>query len=366
MPLPPRPEIEKLRTGYHGGLNYAELAAMGLTADKVLDFSVCTNPFTLPAIMRKISKVVAINQYPDSEATELKHRLAEKLGVTPADILVGSGTTELIRLTALTYFRPGDSVLILEPTFDEYEIASQIAGANPIKQWAKAKDNFILKTAETVNLIKQHQPRGVFICNPNNPTGKYLSREEIETILDAGQSTLFILDEAYVNFVANRWSSTDLISRDNVIILRSMTKDYALAGLRLGYALANQEIIRNLRRVRPPWNVNVIAQKAGIMALGETNYLEQSQKKIQEAKQFLINELKHLGFPPLPSDTNYFLVKVGKAKTFRTALLKRGILVRDGTPFGLPEYVRIAPRTLPKCRQLIATLSELKKAKEIT
>ena len=360
MPLLPRPEVENMKACHHGGINYAELKAMGLTPEVVLDFSVCTNPFLSPPGVRKILNTVAIEQYPDSEATELRQRLSEKLGVTPDNILAGSGTTELIRLIALTYFRQGDSVLLLEPTFGDYEIACQIVGAKLIKQWMNAEDNFAPRLKETVTLIQQHRPRGVFICNPNNPTGKYLSRQEIEMVLNACENTLLILDEAYLAFTRNAWSAIDLVSQGNVVILRSMTKDYALAGLRLGYAVANQEIINSLRRVRPPWNVNAIAQKAGVIALEDADYLKRSQRKIEKAKQFLINELCRLGFQPLSSDTNFFLLRVGNAKAFRTALLKRGILVRDCTSFGLPEHVRIAPRTMPECQRLIAAIQALK------
>jgi len=364
LSLSPRPEIEGLGVCPHGGIDRAELEALGISPEAVLDFSVCVNPYELPSIRRALSGA-AINQYPDSEATELRQRLSEKLGVAPGSILVGSGTTELIRLIALAYFRPRDPVLILEPTYGEYEVACQIAGARAIKQWTGAEDNFVPKIEEIVELIKKHHPRAVFICNPNNPTGRYLSRREMDRILAAGEGTLFVLDEAYISFVDHGWSSVGLISRGDVVILRSMTKDYALAGLRLGYALAHQGIIRNLRQVCPPWNVNVIAQRAGLVALEDAGYLERSRKKIGQAKRFLLRELAQLGFPPLTSETHYFLVKVGKAKLFRANLLKKGILVRDCTSFGLPEYVRIAPRTMPECRKLITAIKELKERGEL-
>ncbi len=360
MSLRRRPEVEKLKVCPHGGINYAELMAMGITPESVLDFSVCTNPFMPPPRVREIIYTASIEQYPDSEATEFRQRLSEKLGISTDNILAGSGTTELIRLIALAYFRQEDRVLILEPTYGEYEVACQIAGAKPVKQRGRAEDNFAPRLGETVNLIRQHRPRAVFICNPNTPTGKYLTRQEVEMVLAANRNSLFILDEAYISFVDNSWSAIGLISRGNVIILRSMTKDYALAGLRLGYAVANQEVIDSLRRVCPPWNVNVIAQKAGVIALEDAGYLEQSKKKIKKAKQFLIDELCRLDLQPLPSDTNFFLVKVGNAKRFRTALLKHGILVRDCTSFGLPEYIRIAPRTMPECQKFIAAIKALK------
>ncbi len=308
---------------------------------------------------------VAIEKYPDCEATELRQRLSERLKVPSDNILIGSGTTELIRLIALAYFRQGDNVLILEPTYGEYEVTCQIVGAKLVKQWTGAENNFAPKIAETVDLMREHHPRGVFICNPNNPTGKYFSKQEVEAVLAAIGDGLLILDEAYLAFVEKNWSSIDLVSRGNVVILRSMTKEYGLAGLRLGYTIASQEITDNLRRVRPPWNVNVVAQKVGTMVLEDVDYLEQSKQKISEAKQFLIDGLSRLDFPPLLSDAHYFLVKVGDAGAFRTALLRHGIQVRDCASFGLPEYVRIAPRTLPECQRLIVTIETLKKKGEM-
>lgn len=184
-------------------------------------------------------------------------------------------------------------------------------------------------------------------------------------ILDTLRDGLLILDEAYIAFIDGSWSSIDLISRGNVLIVRSMTKDYALAGLRLGYAIASQEIINALRRVCPPWNVNVVAQKAGVIALDGKDYFERCKQELRLAKQFLTSQLCQIGFTLVPSSTNFFLVKVGDASAFRTALLRHGILVRDCSSFGLPEYVRIAPRTMPECRRLIDTIQTLKRNGEL-
>ena len=365
MSLRPKPEIENLEACVHGGINYAELSAMGLNPDEVLDFSVCSNPYMPPPGAGEILNDVAINRYPDSGATELRRKLSERLGVSSDNILVGSGSVELIRLVALAYFTPDDAILIIEPTFGEYETNCRIAGAEIIRQRLSEKNEFTLQVEETRNFIGKHNPRGVFICNPNNPTGKYITRQEMEIILDSIGEGLLILDEAYIAFTENSWSAVDLISKGNVVILRSMTKDYGLAGLRLGYAIADIGIIGSLRRVCPPWNVNIIAQKMGAYVLEAADYLEWSRQKIVAAKKFLVDEFTRLGYPPLPSDTNYFLVKVGDAKAFRGALLKHGILVRDCTSFGLPEYVRIAPLTIPDCRKLIDTLQEIKGRGEI-
>jgi histidinol-phosphate aminotransferase len=361
----PKPEVEKLKVCPHGGPNWAELEAMGLTPEEVIDFSVNSNPFPPPSGIKEIFDTIVIDRYPDSESTELKHCLSEKLGVAPDNILAGNGSMELIRLIATAYFERGDSILILEPTFGEYEIACQVVGAKILKQQGKAKDYFALKIEETVSTIRQHRPRGIFICNPNNPTGQYLSLPQVEMVLDSSRDSLLILDEAYIAFTEGSWPSTNLISRGNVIILRSMTKDYALAGLRLGYAIASQEIIQNLRKVCPPWNVNVVAQKAGVMALKNSEHLKRCESKIRQAKQFLTDELCRLGFTVVPSKTNFFLVEVANAQAVHTALLRHGMLVRDCTSFGLPEYIRIAPRTMPECRKLIATIKALKSKGEL-
>lgn len=360
MPLRPRPEIEKLSPAAHGGPNRAEESALGLVPEKILDFSVCSNPYIQPPDLSKVLTSADISRLPDSEATELRECLAGKLGVPAANIIAGNGSTELIRLIAQAYFSNGDSVLILEPTFGEYKVACQIAGANVLGHWAKDEDGFAYEIDETIALIKRSRPRGVFICNPDNPTGHYFKKREIEAVLDASPDSLLVMDEAYLAFVEKSWSSLGLIKRDNLIIVRSMTKDYAIAGLRLGYAVANRTIIEVLRRVSQPWNVNAAAQRAGIAVLQNDKALERSLRELRKASAFLRSELEQLGFQPLPSSTHFFLMKVDDVKKFRSALLKQGMVVRDCASFGLPSYVRIAARTLPECRKLIAAINKLK------
>lgn len=359
MSLLPRMGIRDVAICQHGGIDYAELRTAGVISQGILDFSANLNPFGPPPGVMEVLNEVEISQYPDSEAYYLKHSLAEKLRVGMCNLLVGSGSTELIRLAALAYFGRDDKVLIIEPTFGEYQVACQISGASLIKQQLSAQNGFCLDVNETVELIRQHRPRGIFVCNPNNPTGRYLSRADFEKILDAAKDSLVVLDEAYVGFVDNAWSSLNMIEGNNLLVLRSMTKDYAMAGLRLGYGVAKEEIIANLRRICPPWNVNALAQKAGIIAIAEEGYLKRCQIELREAKSYLVAELSSLGLPPLPSEANFLLVEVGDAPTFRRELLKRMILVRDCTSFGLPHHVRIAPRILPECRKLITAIKEI-------
>lgn len=356
--LRPNPTIDKLVPAVHGGISYLELEKVGLSPQDVLDFSVSVNPFGPPPGIDKAISQAAIDRYPDSESTELVRCLARKLNITPGNLIVGSGSTELIRLIATAYFGAGDVVLIPQVTYGEYEVACRIVGAQILKQPMSEETNFQLNAAETVDMIRTHHPRGIFLCNPNNPTGQYLSREEVGEILSTASDSLVILDEAYIAFTENVWTSIDSIERNNLIILRSMTKDYALPGLRLGYAIASESIISVLKRVKPPWNVSSVAQAAGIFALTADDYLLACERKIREAKQLLVEGLRSQGFSPLPGQANFFLVKVGDAARFRRDLFSKGILVRDCTSFGLPGYIRLAPRSIAECQRLLAAVRE--------
>lgn len=356
--MQPKPGIESLKVSPHGGLNYAELEALGLDPEKVLDFSSCLNPFGPPPEVKDALNLTDISHYPDSEAAELRRCLAKRLKIKEENVIFGNGSIELIRLIAMAYLRPEDPALVIEPTFGEYEVSCQIVGSKVLKQRAREDNGFKLKVEETLKLIRQNHPKLIFLCNPDNPTGQYLTKQEVMEILAAAKESLLVLDEAYISFVENPWPSLDLTGEGNLIVLRSLTKDFALAGLRLGYAVAHQEVINTLQKVCPPWNVNAVAQKLGAIALRNEGYLAEIKPKIQEAKGFLERELRLLGFKTVPSEANFFLVKVGEAKNFRAALLQKGILVRDCTFFGLPEYIRIAPRTIPECQILINAIKK--------
>ncbi|HEY95299.1 MAG TPA: histidinol-phosphate aminotransferase family protein [Dehalococcoidia bacterium] len=258
------------------------------------------------------------------------------------------------------YLKEKDSVLLVEPTYGEYRLSCEIADAEVISFLTSAKDDFRPDISALTNQIKSEKPKILFLCNPNNPTGYYLKRNEFEKILSAASESLVVLDEAYISFVDKAWKSEGYIDRNNLLILRSMTKDYALAGLRLGYAISREEIIDVLSRVCPPWNVNVIAQKAGVTALKSKEYLEKSRKSVFREKRYLESSLEKLGFLCVLSEANYFLVKVNKAAELRKQLLiSKRILIRDCTSFGLPEYIRIAPRSHKENRRLIAAIKEL-------
>ncbi|PPD58916.1 pyridoxal phosphate-dependent aminotransferase [Dehalogenimonas etheniformans] len=353
----PRPEVVALSSCYHGGPNYAEFEHLGIDPADVLDFSSNSNPYPFKLDF-KLEDVV-IDHYPDSDSAELRRALAAQNGLMPENVIVGAGSMEIIRLTAQSYFNHGDKVLIFKPTFGEYDTACRIAGAEVVEFWTEEMKGFNLDLDRAIKVIEHLKPRAIFICNPNNPTGRYLSIKNVEQMLGAAGHGLVVLDEAYIAFTQDPWKSVSLISHGNLIVVRSMTKDFALAGLRLGYGLACQGIIENLNKVKPPWNVNAIAQKAGLQATHDVEYISRSEGLIRTSRDYLLGELGVLRFKLVPTQTNFFLMKVGKAREFRSALMRQGIVVRDCSSFGLPEYVRIAPRTLPECKKLVEAVRSL-------
>jgi len=361
----PRSKVATLSPSIHGGLDHGELARLGLLPDDLLDFSVNRNPFGPPPSVWEVWQGLRIERYPDRECLALRPALAEHHGCSSGQVWVGNGTAELIWLLALAYLRPGDPMLIISPTFGEYAAAGKLMGAQVETFLARREDDFRPDPDSLAVRIETLRPRLTFLCNPNNPTGVYLERAAVETLLAANPAGLLVLDEAYVPFVAGAWNSTPLLGTGRLVVLRSMTKDYALAGLRLGYLLAAAEVVESVRRVQPPWSVNAVAQAAGLAALQEEAYLQDTLAQTAAAKVELARELTVLGLRVWPSATHFFLVEVGDAAATRAGLLQRGMLVRDCTSFGLPTFVRVAARRTEQNRQLVAAWRELLRMREV-
>ncbi|MGA2368140.1 MAG: histidinol-phosphate transaminase [Dehalococcoidia bacterium] len=351
--------IVALPAGEHGGLNSAGLTGSGKNSGDVLDFSTCCNPYGPPKQLRRAIREINSSLYPDPDSTKLVRALAKKMGINQDNLIAGSGSTEIIRLAAAAYLGPGDSVVMPAPTYGEYELACRIVNSHVIKFILNEKDGFKLNAAEFAAFAKYHKPAGIFLCNPNNPTGQYLSYDHVYMIIQDFPDSLVVLDEAYIAFTGSAWDSLKLLKSPNLLIVRSMTKDFALAGLRLGYGIAQKSIIDALKKVRPPWNVNSPAQQAGLMALSCDDYILSCCERINRCKLYLSGELIKLGLKVIPSQTNFFIFKTGDAAGFKSRLLERGFMVRDCTSFGLPGYIRVSPRSMPDCRKLIAAIREV-------
>ena len=236
----------------HGGLDLEELGRLGLDPARILDFSVCTNPFGPSPAVHEILKNVSLEQYPDRDAQALRSALAEKFAISPKRIMAGNGASELIGLAAQAFIRPGTRVLVIGPTYGEYERSALLQGG-VVRIWrAREEDRFAPVAQEIETELTAWRPRLVFLCNPNNPTGAAIDPEVILSWARRNPSTLFVVDEAYQKF-APGLPSLVTAQEKNLLILRSMTKDYALAGLRAsGMRSASEPIIKQLVRVSGP------------------------------------------------------------------------------------------------------------------
>ncbi len=362
------PEVSTGRP-VHGGVKPSQLRALGLRPEDVLDFSASVSPIGPPDGVWDAIRQVDLGAYPDPACLELRESLSQTLTpfqgkpVPVERILVGNGSTEIIHLLARVYLSDlgsdrEPSVFQLTPTYGEYTGACRQAGAVVSSFEATSNPSFCWDIVKAAQRIIQERPRLVFVCNPNNPTGVYLGLEEIEPLAEAVADcgALLVIDEAYLSFVSGPWDSMGLPAPDNVVLLRSMTKDYALTGLRLGYAIASENVIANLQAFQPDWSVNGLAQAAGLAALADTEYLPRARQAVDQAKSLLSDRLDRLSLTVHPSAANFLLVNVGDASVWHDKLMRLGLFVRDCTSFGLPEHIRIGIRSMADCQRLIEAM----------
>ena len=354
------------RRPVHGSIRPSELRALGLSLEDLVDFSASISPIGPPQGVWEAIRSVDLSAYPDPECLDLREAICRHLS-TPARevplerVIVGNGSTEIFHLLARVYLSKQSTAMLLTPTYGEYDGACRLAGARILNLEADLLGDFRWDIKAASNLISANKPEIVIVCNPNNPTGVYLGSSEVEALADAARDSdsLLVVDEAYLSFVADPWDSLELLERANVMLVRSMTKDYAQTALRLGYALASEDVVSRLREYQPDWSVNSLAQKAGISALEDTGYLPKARDAVFSAKKYLAAELGGLGLLVPPSEANFILVKVGDAAKWRSLLLPKGMVVRDCTSFGLPEYIRVGIRAMADCQRLVAAMAEV-------
>ena len=343
----------------HGGIDLHELRALGIDPGDVLDFSASVSPLGTPPEVRAAIAAIDPSIYPDRDCLALREALAERHGVDREQVLIGNGSTELIHLVARAFLKPEERAFTFSPTFGEYAAAAEAQGAQVLHAWAPEKAGFTWDIQTAVDDIRRTTPAIIFLCNPNNPTGVMLGHNDVVAIARAARPGLLLIDEAYASLAESSWDTAPLLAEENIVLLHSMTKDFGLAGARLGYMLASPGIISRARRWQYSWSVSAIAQAAGIAALLCPGHVEASRKVVAEGKQLLRQELPKLGLYPLPSEANFLLIKVGNVVAVRLELLKRGLLVRDCASFGLPEHIRISARRPGECERLVATLKEV-------
>lgn len=342
----------------HGGIDPLELRSLGISTDSLIDFSVNSNPFGPSRAVVASLKSIDISTYPDRQCSEIRYGLSELCGIDSNSVLAGNGTSELFWLICHAFLQKGDHVLILGPTFGEYRRAAETCGA-VVDEIRAEHPEFNPPINALITLVKEKSPRLVFVCNPNNPTGKFIPDDTIAELLRICPSkTTLVLDEAYRSFVDGLFFH--FIDNPNCLVVRSMTKDFALAGIRLGYVMGPLEQIRRLAEFQPAWSVNAYAQAAGIAVLQNLPYYSKTLDKLSQLKSGFFSKMSNAGFPIVSSSTHYGIFHVNtSARVIRQTLLSKSIQVRDCSSFGLMNHIRVSTKLEEENNKLVATLSDL-------
>ena len=345
----------------HGGDIYSAAEALKkIPANRIIDFSASINPLgpskKVKAEIRKSLKY--LGRYPDPACRRLSKRIGRIYNIDPANIICGNGSNELIHLMVAA-LKPS-KVLVTAPSFSEYSRAAKIAGAGINKLYLEEKNMFRIDP-ERFALSMQGCDMA-FLGNPNNPTGHVLSKDKVLFIADQAASAgcLLVVDEAFIDFCPKESviEINTLYSNNNLVVLRSLTKFHALAGLRIGFGVFPQSLTTVLKETKDPWSVNYLAQRAAYVALGDKVFVKETAKWLKQEKTLLESEFSKLGFTVLPSEANFIFIQHPKAQQIRNRLYKRGILLRDCSNFeGLnSSYLRIAVRSRRENSRLIKEL----------
>ena len=343
---------------YHGAIDFEEIAALGLTPDAIVDFSVNSNPFGPASAVVEALQSASVSRYPDKVCLELRQALGRQLKLPLNQMMVGNGTAELLWLIAFVFVKKADKVAVLEPTFGEYRRNARLMGGEICEWRAQEGNNFALDEAAIDQLLVDQRPTVLHVCSPNNPTGSQISSQALERWSRLSPQTLFVVDEAYAQFLPD-YESVMHANLPNVLILRSMTKDYSLAGVRLGYVAGPVNLIRMLEQVSVPWSVNEFAQIAGIAAINAQPEYAAMWRDLQTEAIVFKAGLEVLGYRPIASPMHYFLMDVGDGRRWRQRLLKKGQLVRLCDSYDLPNYVRLSTQLPEQNRQLLDLLQKL-------
>lgn len=297
------------------------------------------SPLALRAVSEALSK---LNRYPDGDAFYLKHKLAERLRVNPGNLIFGNGSNEVIEIVARTFMKPGDEAVMGEFAFIVFPIVTQAVGAKAIISPMPDLTHNLRDMSERIT----PRTKAIFIANPNNPTGTMVKREEFEWFLErVPEDIIVVVDEAYFDYVEDPDYPNSLDYRSlekSIITVRTFSKIYGLAGLRLGFGVSSEEIISYMNRVREPFNINSLAQVGAIAALDDEVHIGRSREINRKGLEYLSRELEKMNLPFAPSFTNFMLMDLGTDPIpIYNALLREGVIVRPVLNYGLKTHIRV-------------------------
>lgn len=364
------PDYIKAIAPYQAGKPIDELAReFGLDPAGIVKLASNENPLGMPkSAQQAVARVVAgLGRYPDPNGFELKAALAARYSVPANWITLGNGSNDLLELASLAFLAPGTSAVYSQYAFTVYRLATQARGARHIVVPARDHGHDLAGMLEAI----EDDTRLVFIANPNNPTGTFLPAEQVQQFLAQvherhGNRVTVVLDEAYNEYLDPelRFDSARWVEQyPNLIVSRTFSKAYGLAGLRVGFAIAQAPLTDLLNRVRQPFNVNSLAQAAAIAALADNQFLQESYTLNKAGKAQLVQALQRLGLRYVPSYGNFVLVHVGDAPGINLQLLKRGVIVRPVAGDGLPEWLRVSIGLETENARFIQALEDILAAK---
>ncbi len=339
-----RASIKELTPCVHGGNVWEISEKTKIPLHQVIDFSGPINPLGAPkkALQRISENLSIVKHYPDPQHGWLAETLSRYVGVEPSNIIVGNGSIELIYLLTEVFVESGHEAVILVPTFGEYKTATTKAGGRPLLLRCDPAKNFQLDFDKLERAIST-KTRIIFFCNPNSPTGKLYDKDDILRIvrLGAEKNVLVVIDEAYIDFVDDdkRYSMAEYVSsHNNLFILRSLTKFFALAGLRIGVGIGSPDIVTALKKAKMPWSVNSLAMLAAAEAVKDDDFIKRSRLLISRSRSSMQKMLQRIPWLRVyPSETNFFLVKITQGDLTSTqlkeGLARIGLLIRDCSNF---------------------------------
>ncbi|NPA15147.1 MAG: histidinol-phosphate transaminase [Deferribacteres bacterium] len=315
------------------------------------------SPKAVEAIRRAAEKV---HRYPEGGCYYLRKKLSAFLGVGEENLVFGNGSNEIIEILMRTFLAPGDEVVYAWPAFVVYKLISQAMGLSAREIPLKDMRHDLEAMADAVT----DRTKMVFVANPNNPTGTAVYTDEVERFLERiPDDVIVVFDEAYYEF-ADQKRFPQLKDRavegyKNLVLMRTFSKAYGLAGLRMGYCITSPEIADYMNRVRQPFNVNLLAQEAAIAALEDQEHVKKTVELANEGKAYFYSEFEKMGLEYVPSETNFVLVKVGDGRRVFEGLLDRGVIVRSMEGYSLPEYIRVNVGLVEENERFIKELKAL-------
>ncbi|HNM56699.1 MAG TPA: histidinol-phosphate transaminase [Thauera aminoaromatica] len=339
------PDYIRAIMAYQPGKPISELAReMGIPEESIVKLASNENPLGMSARARDaaIAAIGEVSRYPDGGAFALKKALCERFGVKPEQLVIGNGSNDILELASQAFLAPGLSAVYSRHAFAVYPLATNARGARGIEVAAKNFGHDLDAMAAAI----EPQTRVVFIANPNNPTGTFVPGAELEAFLaKVPRHVLVVLDEAYTEYLApeQRYDSIAWLARfPNLLVSRTFSKAYGLAGLRVGYGIAHPEVADLMNRVRQPFNVSSVALAAAAAALGDDEFLARSAELNRRGMTQLVAAFRELGLEWIPSAGNFVTFKVGDAIGVNQALLRQGVIVRPIAAYGMPHWLRVS------------------------